>query len=219
MATSTSSWQPSTQRRNPTVVTPTMEFNATRVNLFHSSPVSTNHAKHKHRFTGRRSTANTRLFLRHCNCQQDFPQSTDGAGRHLPSATSSKTVAVCSSMSPPPVLVHLTRRHAPWASLPLLARVAASPAHSSTPRRAACPHVGHGPKPTLEAPREGLRQGEVRGGAGRKLSRPRSETKCCGGFPGTPPGSFSARWNGHGDQTRETRIHKNGLQSASQPHI
>ena len=30
------------------------------------------------------------------------------------------------------------------------------------------------------------------GGAGRKLSRPRSETKCCGGFPGTPPGPFSA---------------------------
>ena len=26
------------------------------------------------------------------------------------------------------------------------------------------------------------------GGAGRKLSRPRFETKCCGGFPGTPPG-------------------------------
>ena len=22
---------------------------------------------------------------------------------------------------------------------------------------------------------------------------------CCGGFPGTPPGPFSARWNGHGD--------------------
>ena len=31
-------------------------------------------------------------------------------------------------------------------------------------QRAPCPHVGLSLQPTLEAPREGLRQGEVRGG-------------------------------------------------------
>ena len=39
------------------------------------------------------------------------------------------------------------------------------------------------------------------GGAGRKLSRPRSETKCCGGFPGTPPGPFRLSERTHGDTT------------------
>ena len=37
------------------------------------------------------------------------------------------------------------------------------------------------------------------GGAGRKLSRPSFETKCCGGFPGTPPGPSQLTRNGHGD--------------------
>ena len=45
------------------------------------------------------------------------------------------------------------------------------------------------------------------------------DTLCCGGFPGTPPGPFSARWNGHGDTKREPEFCKNQLQSASQPHI
>ena len=75
-----------------------------------------------------------------------------------------KPIAVCCIMSPPPVLVRLTHRHAPWASLLLLARVAAPPARSSVRCRAACPHVRHSLQPTLEAPREGLRQGEVQGG-------------------------------------------------------
>ena len=58
----------------------------------------------------------------------------------------------------------LTLCRTPWALLPPLARVAAPPARSSARCRAACPHVGHGPQPTLEAPREGLRQGDVGGG-------------------------------------------------------
>ena len=69
-------------------------------------------------------------------------------------------------VAPISVLVRLTYRHGPWASLPLLARVAAPPTRSSARCRAACPHVGLSPQPTLEAPREGLRQGEVGGGGG-----------------------------------------------------
>ena len=63
-----------------------------------------------------------------------------------------------------PVLARLTLHRVPWASLPPLVRVAASPARSSARCSAECPHVGLGPQPTLEAPREGLRQGDVGGG-------------------------------------------------------
>ena len=45
-----------------------------------------------------------------------------------------------------------------------------SPARYPAWRRATCPHVGHGPQPTLDAARERLRQGDVGGGAGGKLS-------------------------------------------------
>ena len=64
------------------------------------------------------------------------------------------------------VLVRWTHRCVPWTSRLLLARVATPPARAPAPRRAVCPYVGHGLKSTLEAPREGLRQGEVRGGGG-----------------------------------------------------
>ena len=105
-------------------------------------------------------------------------------------------------VAPISVLVHLTSRHIPWASLPPLTRVAAPPARSSARCRAACPHVGLSPQPTLEAPREGLRQGEVRGGgAGRKLSRPRFETKCCGVCQVPRQDLFGSHKRTHGDTT------------------
>ena len=75
-------------------------------------------------------------------------------------------------VAPASVLVHLTHRRAPWTSLPLFAGVAALLACSPAPRRAAYPHVGHGPQPTLEAPREGLRQGDVRGGGWTEAEPP-----------------------------------------------
>ena len=83
--------------------------------------------------------------------------------RHL---TPALQFCVVSSFLPAPLscLGLLTHRRVPWASLPALVRVAASPTRSSARCRAVCPHVGHGPQPTLEAPRGGLRQGEVRGG-------------------------------------------------------
>ena len=120
-----------------------------------------------------------------------------------------------------PVSVRLTYCRAPWASLPPLARVAAPPARSSARCSAACPHVGLGPQPTLEAPREGLRQGEVRGGgAGRKLSRPGFETKCCGGFPGTPPGPSRLVGTDTETLTRETEFRiNNELQNYKVRHI
>ena len=62
-----------------------------------------------------------------------------------------------------PAFLYLTRCRTPQDSLPLLDRVAAPPARAPALRRAACPHVGLGPQPTLEAPREGLRQGDVGG--------------------------------------------------------
>ena len=46
-----------------------------------------------------------------------------------------------------------------------------SPVRFTTLQIAACPHVGHSWQPILEGPKEGLRQGEVQGGAGRMLSR------------------------------------------------
>ena len=67
-------------------------------------------------------------------------------------------------VAPVSIWIRLTRRHAPWASLPLLARVAAPPARSSARCKATCPYVGLSPQPTLDAARERLRQGEVRGG-------------------------------------------------------
>ena len=69
-----------------------------------------------------------------------------------------------------------------------------SPARFTALQIAPCLYVGHELQPTLEAPREGLRQGEVRG-AGRKLSPQlrnqllRSGRSQCGDAPhrlGTP---------------------------------
>ena len=56
------------------------------------------------------------------------------------------------------------------------------------------------------------------GGAGRKLSCPRSETKCCGASA-TPQDRFSALQNGHRDATRETRIHPTNITNYKVRHI
>ena len=181
-----------------------MEFNATRVYSFLSSPVKANYAKHKHSFTGQCSTTNTRSFLRHCHHQLQHLVPVC----HSASSSLSFPSSCCTQFLP---LVRLTSRHRPWASLPLIAGVAAPPARAPAMRRAVCPHVGHGPQPTLEAPRGGLRQGDVRGGAGRKLSRPPLRNQMLRGFPRYPARTFygsleRTRRLTHGSQNSESTI-------------
>ena len=103
-----------------------------------------------------------------------------------------------------PAFLYLTRCRTPQDSLPLLDQVAAPPARALALRRATCPHVGHGPQPTLEAPREGLRQGDVGGGAGRKLSRPAPKPNVAGVSQVPRQDLLRLVRNGHGDtHTRE----------------
>ena len=62
----------------------------------------------------------------------------------------------------------------PLQSQSFLTQCSASAASDS----ASCPHVGHGLNSTLEAPREGLRQGYVGGGGWREAEPPASKPKC-----------------------------------------
>ena len=105
-----------------------------------------------------------------------------------------------------PVLVRLTFRRVPWASLPLLGRVAAPPARSSARRRAACPHVGLSPQPTLEAPREGLRQGDVGGGGWTEAEPPVLRNQMLRGFPRYPARTFFGSIGTDTETPKETRI-------------
>ena len=112
-----------------------------------------------------RHTVNTRPFL--CHCYRHHGAS-DGTERPSPNTL---------LWSPP------SRRclsHPPGLLACFIQLCSASAASNS----ATCPYVGHGSQPTLQAPREGLRQGEVRGGE-ETLG---SETKCCApaGRCGTP---------------------------------
>ena len=170
-----------------------MEFTATRVHSFLSSPVNANHAKTQAMFTGRRSTAHTRIFLRHCHHQRLHLTPVCHCTSFFHCAATPGSCLGPLDLSPRSLGFSSSARSGRCSSS---ARSCAAQGRMSACRTRPAANPG-GPQGGAQT---GRRWG---GGSGRKLSRPCSETKCCGGFPGTPPGPFTA-------QTERTRRHQTG---------
>ena len=120
-----------------------------------------------------------------------------------------------------PVSVRLTYRHAfPGPLFLSLARgrcLACALLCASQGRMSACRTR---PAANPGGPQGGAQTGRSPGGgAGRKLSRPRFETKGCGGFPGTPPGPSRLSERTHGDSHTGDQNSQEGITNLqSAPH-